>query len=382
MKSYFLFAACWLAILSANAQSTGQDYLVTTKGDTLHGRIQLVGGQNKTVRLFRRGQPSADFTPTEAISYGDATGPIGVSKMVGPHGNQQFVTPLIEGYVSLFSVEREGGKAHFLLQPADSTYLIEVPPTTARLTYLRVLPNCPTLNFAYSEIERRYPYNHSGLTRLITAYNACIQPQQVSRTVNARASRTSFGAKAGINVSSFDMSQRFVGNQETVIGYQAGFFMHFTTKSRISVQPELLYLTLRSKYAPTNFPNGVTAYTTTRTLQVDYSQIQLPILFRYTLSGRTLQPYFNLGPSYGLNFNTKSTDSYQQSNKSEPDVQPIAITGRNSFGLAAGAGLFIQRPALPVISVELRYDKMLDATGYFSTPPTHQSLRLDLGVAF
>lgn len=258
-----------------------------------------------------------------------------------------------------------------------------MPPTAARATYLRVLPNCSTLDFAYSELERRYPYNYSGLTHLVKAYNACLQPQQASRSVTATRARTIFGVKVGANSSSFNISkERFVGKQESAIGYQAGVFMHFTAKSRLSVQAELLYLTLQSRYAPIDFYNGGAAYTTTRTLQVDYSQIQLPILFRYTLSGRTLQPYLNLGPSYGLNFNTKSTDTYQQSNKPEPDVRPIFFTGRNSIGLAAGAGVLIQRSTLPAISVECRFDKMLDATGYFNTAPTHHSLRLDVGVAF
>lgn len=118
MKICFLLAACWLTIVSASAQGARQDYLVTTKGDTLYGKIQLIGSQNNAVRLFRRGLPTADFTPAEVTSYGDDTGLIGVSKIVSSHGNLQFVTPLIEGYVSLFSVEKERGKTHFYYNPS------------------------------------------------------------------------------------------------------------------------------------------------------------------------------------------------------------------------------------------------------------------------
>ncbi|WP_055562267.1 porin family protein [Hymenobacter sp. AT01-02] len=372
-----------MATLPAFAQRSAPDYIVTTAGDTLRGRIQIFGPQNQMVRLFREGAATAEFSPTEVRSYGDRSGQLGVSISVGPQGAPQFVVPLVQGYVSLYSGENERGKSHFFLQPADSAYLVPVPPTTARLAYLRVLSGCPSLDFAYSTTEKRYPYTEIGLKRLVTAYNECRQPQQTSRTLRNTSARVAVGLKAGLNSSSFKYADdRYVGSHTNTIGYQAGVMFHLGSKTQFSVQGEVSYVALRSVYGPVNFPNGYAAYTTLRTLTVHYSQIQVPILFRYSFGHQNLRPYVNAGPVYGLNFQNKSTDSYQDSDKPAPNTRAYTVAGSNSFGLSGGAGLLWQGTSFPNLSLEVRYEKMLDATGFYRSAPSHESLRLDLGIWF
>ncbi|WP_165699420.1 porin family protein [Hymenobacter jejuensis] len=383
MKSFVLLAAFGLTAFAATAQRVNQDYLVTAGGDTLRGRLQIPE-KLKTVRLYQEGKGTTEFAPAEVTSYGDADGPIGVSKAVGPHGNRQFVAPLVHGFVSLYTGKNTDGDLRYYLQPADTAYVIEVAPGTARLTYLKVLTGCPTLDFTYSKIESRYPYTTPGVTSLITTYNTCRQPQQPSQVVKApNGIRTSYGIKAGLNASDFKFSQKpYTGQHQKALGYQVGLFVQTTNKSRLSALVEITYLALRSSYGPIDYFNGYAAYTTTLTTSVRYSQLQIPLLLRYTFGRKSIHPYLNAGPSYGLNFNNQSANIFQSSNQTEPDKHALHNPGGASFGLAGGAGILVQRASLPTLSLEVRTDQMLDATGFYESAPTHKSLRLDLGIIF
>jgi len=85
-----LLLSLLLSASAAVAQQSAPDYLVQANGDTLRGRVQLIGNGKSTVRLFRPGQPAADFSASEARSYGSATGVGGVSRQIGLRGAPKF----------------------------------------------------------------------------------------------------------------------------------------------------------------------------------------------------------------------------------------------------------------------------------------------------
>jgi|GEM_PF-2622908 len=386
MKVPALFFVLSLAATGAWAQAPAHDYVVTTAGDTLRGNIQFPGRELTTIRLYRPGVAATTLTAAEVASYGDAAGPIGVSLPVGATGaSAQLMNLLVRGHVSLYSRPNAEGKKTYFLQPPESAYVVEVPAATARLTLLRQLTNCPALDFTTAAIERRYPYSYPGMTSLIMAYNACREPQRTSRVVKPAGFRASLGLKVGGNVSSFELGPAVrAGQRSQGTGYQAGVFLHVITKSRFSAQLEAVYLALRSRYGAADFYNGFAAYTTTRQLDVHYAQVQIPVLLRYTVGYHALRPYLNAGASYGLHVANRSTDTYRNSNQPSPDTRELLPPGSGSIGLAAGAGLSLYRPALPVLSLELRYDRSL---GSFGDPAeqvvrANRTLRLDLGVAF
>ncbi|GAB3296590.1 porin family protein [Hymenobacter tenuis] len=380
MKSRFLTVALGLASLAAHGQRMlTPDYLVTISGDTLRGRVVMTGRSVQTLHLRRADKPLADFTAAEAISYGDANGQLGVSQRVGSlQGELRFVTPLIKGPVSLYSGENAKGEKRFFLQPKDSAYVVEVVPTNARLTYLRVLPGCPTLDFAYSQIEGRYLYNYNGLSRLVRDYNACRYPQQTSQLIPEPGGlQTHFGVKAGVHGTRFNFPEaRSRDLYTTPLSYQTGVFMNVSNKSRFSLQLEAMYMAIRGEYGPFNVYNGNAYYTTTRSLVIKYSQLQVPLLVRYTLGSGSFRPYLNTGPLYTYNFNRKSEDVYQDSDKPAVTRRVLRIPNAYSVGLTGGVGMLVQRPGLPQLSVEARVDHYIDIT------PTHTALRLDVGIAF
>ncbi|MBC6989343.1 porin family protein [Hymenobacter sp. BT491] len=378
VKSFVLLAAFGLTAFAATAQRVNQDYLVTAGGDTLRGRLQIPH-KLKTVRLFQGGKSISEFTPVEAVSYGDASGPIGVSKRIGPHGPAQFVAPLVLGYVSLYAGDDTKGDHRYYLQAADSAYVIEVPPATATLVLNRHLGGCATLQLGTEESNRRYRYKYVGMSRLIMDYNACRQPQQASHLMKpSKGWHASYGIKLGINASRFAFSHDpYMGNHSKLIGYQAGASLHLTNKTAFSVQLEATYLSLRSLYEPTPVSNP------TVTTSIDYSQLQLPLLLRYTIGHGTVRPYLNTGLSAGVNFKNYSTDLYQYSTQADISIKkPISALGNFSLGAAAGMGIMISRPSMPTLSLEARYDRMLDGFSYVYFTPNHESLRLELGISF
>jgi len=381
----------WLTALAVSAQRTSQDYVVTAKGDTLRGQIQLTGKREQTVTLYRPQQNPISFTAADAISYGDTSGPIGVSKLVGAHGRAPtFVTPLVLGYVSLYSGTNMDGARRFYLQPTDSTYIVEVLPASPLLTLLRLLPGCPSLKLEYTETLRSYPYTPTGMSRLITDYNACRRPQQASfSNRHPYGLHTTFSFKAGVNTSRFTTSayESFTGNHTQSFGYQASTFFHFYSKARTSVLIEPTYITLRSVYGPRAIPNGYAYYTTTRRTAIHYAQVQIPLLIRYTVGHSNWRPYLNAGSNCAVSFSNRSVQEYHHSVDSNQPAVPLkdqtyAITALNdpSLGFAAGAGLLLCQPSFPTLSAELRYDYMLDSFGPSSI--NHNLLRLDLGVMF
>ncbi|TGD79733.1 porin family protein [Hymenobacter wooponensis] len=391
MKSSLLLLALGLTTIPALAQRAGNDYIVTTAGDTLRGRLQLTGSRLQTLILRRTGQAPTTFSPTAVVSYGDENSLLGQSKLIGPHASTpEFVTPLVQGYTSLYVGQTDNGKQVFYIQPADSTYLVAVPPQSSQLTYLRLLPDCPSLKLEYSETLRRYSYNSGGMSRLIMDYNACRKPQQTSLQLKkSEGSHVSIGVKGGINSSSFrNFPSAYTKSAATGQGYQVGVLLNLSGKTRFSTQLEAVYIHLQGKSSANQVYNGNAYYNTDERLLIDYAQIQVPLLFRYTLGNSTLRPFVNAGPIYGINFSDKSALMYHNyvdgtTTQIPPADEKISLKSQrtNSLGLTGGAGLMLRQPSLPTLMLDLRYDYMIDGNTN-NTTPNHQSLRLDLSVLF
>jgi hypothetical protein len=109
-------------------QISHSDYVVTYAGDTLRGQVRQVSKHHDNIRLFRPGQATREYSATEVRSYGNSSGPEGVSRLLKLQGPPRFVAPLVEGPVSLFAGEDEQQNKRFYLQLPDSAYLIEIPP--------------------------------------------------------------------------------------------------------------------------------------------------------------------------------------------------------------------------------------------------------------
>lgn len=99
-----------------------------------------------------------------------------------------------------------------------------------------------------------------------------------------------FGVKAGVNVSNISDDNDVQTNSKT--GYYAGVFMNAPIAEDFSIQPEVLYNSLGTKY---DYGNA------SSTLTLDY--ITVPVMFQYNV---VPQFYLEAGPEFGFLVNAKS----------------------------------------------------------------------------
>ncbi|MDO7848176.1 porin family protein [Hymenobacter sp. M29] len=357
MRSLLLFPLL-LASSVGFAQQIQPNYVVTTTGDTLRGQVQQVGRHFSRVRLHRPGQSPAEYSASEITSFGSGKEPERVSRADGPHSQPRFVQPLVTGYVSLFGGENEQQEKRYYLQVPDSTYLIEVAPTTNQLTLARNLVGCATFDFGSNAFQARYPYSTTGLTKLVMDYNRCKQPQLPSRVVkHSTGVQLHAGLKAGLNILNCDLAPETLKSTiHNNVGFQGGFIVNMATRTPFSVQAEVLYLSYRSEYGPaeaTGYNSGIASNTISATLK--FSQIQIPLLLRYTVGRGVLRPFANAGFVFGNNLSNKSTYHYPKS-PSTPEL-PIGVA-QTVFGFAGGAGLTLHRAGQPFLTLEARYNRL------------------------
>jgi hypothetical protein len=376
-------------IISAQAQRPNTDYVVTTAGDTLRGRIQLTGRAATVVHLHQRGQPTTTYTASQIRSYGTGRTPLRVSKPVGqPAGRPQLLVPLVRGYMSLYAgKDSTASQVRYYLQPADSAYVVEVPPTTALITYARLLSACSSLNIGSNGFMARYRYTHSGLIALTTDYNRCLQkPSELAKTPSGVHAQ--FGIKGGMGFPTFSpiltdfYAQTVFGpGAQNTSSYQAGAVALFTTRSNWGLQIEANYLRLAGTYPlPTQPASNQGTYVGLYGVKLRYSQLQVPLLVHYTFSPGAIAPYLNLGPSLAINVSNGSTKQLVDGNGS-PTGEQVYDTGGSAaiLGGAAGVGCLLRIKGGPALLLEGRYDLPLD---WFGNNTLARSLRLEAGILF
>lgn len=352
MKQLYVAALALLTALPATGQQQPTDYVVTTAGDTLRGQLRI--SNQRQIRLLRRGQPAQVLTAREVRSAGSTTGPFLVSRPVRGQAEPQFLAPLVQGTVSLFSGVNADKQKRYYVQAQDSAAAVELPPETRRLALLRALPPCPSLDLERGESEVAYPYRYSGMVSLVQAYNTCLRPGVPSRLVKRPAgTEVLVGAKAGWLYPAFEpYTKRRDQRQGT--SYLLGAMWQLHNLSPWSVQLEATYAWLRASYGPYPIFNGYAFYTTTETAHIHTQQVQLPVLLRYSVGHGTTRPYVALGPSFGLYHNNKSELEAFQSNLPGSTRRPLRFNGNSTLDGVAGLGVQMRRSGWPALNAELR----------------------------
>jgi hypothetical protein len=166
--------------------------------------------------------------------------------------------------------------------------------------------------------------------------------------------------------------------QKQATGYQAGLFLRASNKTRFSLLLEANYTYLRSTYESDNNPSNLV----TRVVSIDYTQIQLPLLMRYTFGNGLIRPFLNAGGMFAINLNNKSLETFSlNSQPLEKSRQPINTSEDIGYGVTAGAGTTIRYASLPELSFEVRYDRMRYGNFIYFVP-RHSSIRFDVSVGF
>lgn len=344
------------SMLAVAQPSAGPDYVVTTAGDTLRGHLRLMGRHYQQVRLYRAGQPPADFGAADIGAFGSAQGPEKVARRLGSTAPPRFLTPVVEGRVGLLAGENARDKPAFFLQLPDSTSLLEVPAGNNVLLLAQALPGCPSIDFGTEEFQRRYPYSRRGLADLVVDYNRCRYPASPGRSLaHLRTTRVYFGIKAGFNTLRLDLYTGALPASEARqnTGFQGGAVLRAETRSRFSGQAELLFVASRSTYDPVVLDrNHLINSNSVVSATVRYNQLQLPLLVGYTAGHGVLRPFANAGALVATTLSNSSELHFPKS--STPFDSPIDIASF-TYGAVVGGGLMLYQDWRPRLSLEARY---------------------------
>ncbi len=146
----------------------------------------------------------------------------------------------------------------------------------------------------------------------------------------ATAGKTSFGIKAGINMSNAAGGpEEWDDSIEMKTGITAGAFVNFAINENFSLQPELLYTQKGFKSA---LIDGIIDVD----LKVSLDYFELPLLAKYTFSARNkFRPILFAGPSFAYCFgSTLTVSSWILS----ADIDFSSLTHTTDFGIVLGGG--------------------------------------------
>ena len=213
-----------LSLVLSSLCSFGQDFLVTTKGDTLRGEIKpLVYGTDKKVQVTEAGKKKVVYSIFQVKSYslkGETYQPV-----KGPSG-YTFMKLIKSGYLSLYAFQSDN-QVNF-----DGTFLlkkdgdgIELPNLSFKKGMKKFLDDCPAVVGKIDSDE----LNKKDLDKIIDQYNSCIE----NRTVDHEkiiAKRT----EQSKNMTAWDVLEAKVKTQPDFEGKNNALEMIGEIKGKIS----------------------------------------------------------------------------------------------------------------------------------------------------
>jgi hypothetical protein len=167
---------CSLLLMLLSLPAIGQDYVLTTRGDSLTGKVRALHfGPDKKVQITSADKEKTSlslFQVREFSSDGDIYHPIRGEK------GYVFMKLLQPGYLSLyaFQIENQARFDGLLLKKADGDIMV-VPNLGFKKYVSQFLEDCPDVVSRIDEGE----LNKRNLTELVNAYNQCIQGRTVNR---------------------------------------------------------------------------------------------------------------------------------------------------------------------------------------------------------
>lgn len=187
------------------------------------------------------------------------------------------------------------------------------------------------------------------------------------------AQNTQFGIKGGLNVANQSASGWGIEPISTspLISFHIGGFVEIKISDKFSIQPELLYSLLGSKYSfllrQTGDPNELTI----GDVVVSLSYINIPVMFKYYVIEKL---NLEVGPQIGILISSKENISQSESSYSSnnDNFEPI------DFGLNLGGGYDITEN----ISAGVRYNFGLYDVKKGNVETKNNVLSLSLGYKF
>lgn len=225
-----------------------------------------------------------------------------------PYDTTVFLQLIVSGKMSLWEYRQQSGTNYYFVSveqgKSDQLRLETWVSTTQgmtrfeqrevyknQLTYL--MSDCQTVQRSIARTE----YNENSLRKLIFSYNNCGKDTAASREPGGRGSSVQFFPIAGYMTSrvkfggsdDMEVSQQWPASGSLVAGAGALILLP-RNRQQFSFVTDLVWQRFHSESTTT----GIN-YFTTETGHIDYSMLQLDILFRYRYPSGKIRPFLEGG---------------------------------------------------------------------------------------
>ncbi len=213
MKSYCIVPVLIALLLMLAYECSGQDYVVTSKNDTIRGDVRaLTYGPEKKVQVTTADKKKSVFAITQTFGYsirGEVFHPVRNEK------GYVFMKLIKPGYLSLYGFQMENQMNY------DGRYLVkkdgarlEVPNITFKKAMTKFLDDC-------EEVSKRIDVGELGRTKLeaiVDAYNACIavRTTETSKVIAQEAQQTKKAAPWDVLEDKIKAEPEFEGKKDAL----------------------------------------------------------------------------------------------------------------------------------------------------------------------
>jgi hypothetical protein len=187
MKSYCIVPVLIALLLMLAYECSGQDYVVTTRNDTIRGEVKpLSYGSEKKVQITTADKKKTVLGVTQTFGYfhhGEIFHPVRTEK------GYVFMKLIKPGYLSLYGFQLENQVSY------DGRYLVkkdgarlEIPNLTFRKAITRFLQECETVVVKIEQGE----LGRSTIDKIVDEYNDCIERRtnETSKVIAVHAEQT------------------------------------------------------------------------------------------------------------------------------------------------------------------------------------------------
>jgi hypothetical protein len=368
MKRFLYFILINLFVIN----TYGQKGYYSTDSITFSG-IDLVDGSIKMNQRFcqiKKGEEILKYSPYEVKEYGFQNGLTYKSFEIklNDQVTRYFLERVIEGKINLYLLRTEGGVKYYM--ETDRSGLEELPAINDEyrdLLAIRVSDSPEALhNIPFVRLKKH------NLIRLIKDYN---------NDYIRLFPRIQYGFTIGITsdkLSAVDKESLYsIPDYKSDLSISAGAFIDLPVNaSNFSFHPEVYYKRNGTSKA---FDQGNTSHD----LVINYSCINIPLLFRYSILKDKLSPYFQGGPVYSRIIKNESALYEYRSvdNNIYIDVINSPVLQKNRGGFSVGSGVISNYESKYSWFAELRYSKFYNLKQE-NKLINHSEFSLGIGLLF
>ncbi len=366
-------------------------YIIRSSGDTLRGEIRYTERSEASLSCCFRSGPKAAVTcyqPDELRGYGFESGRIYESTLLKEA--LVFMQVLADGKARLLKYNQQyyAKKAPFpllLLESRDTLIYRNNFPYKGKgkefVTVLRdqLMADCP----AVEEELNRSILQDSDLIRVFSLYNNCHNlPVRGGKRPNYAASsklHVSVGLGASWNQSTLQLGHIEPAGLE-LLGFKATLrpenalipnpalwllISQPRASQKFSLQTGLGLFNESFRYAnsETTLDNNVHPTTESREAYLQFRSLRIPLLLRYTFTGKKIFPYIAAGPSLIAIVGSESMITVERVNNKVVNLlrYPFFNPRPSTFAFAGVAGLRVPFSSKIQGFVEARYERPTDS---------------------